>query len=54
MKDKLRIELASENRLGRDTFYAELDLPATAEQIKDAKQRVRFKLPCPAAGLAPR
>lgn len=42
MKDKLRIELASENRLGRDTFYAELDLPATAEQIKDAKQRARF------------
>lgn len=24
MKEKLRIELASENRLGRDTFYAEL------------------------------
>ena len=42
MNDKLRIELASENRLGRDTFYAELDLPATAEQIKDAKQRARF------------
>lgn len=42
MKDKLRIELASENRLGRDTFYAELNLPATAEQIKDAKQRARF------------
>ena len=35
MKEKLRIELASENRLGRDTFYAELYLPATAEQIKD-------------------
>lgn len=42
MKEKLRIELASENRLGRDTFYAELYLPATAEQIKDAKQRARF------------
>lgn len=42
MKDKLRIELASENRLGWDTFYAELDLPATAEQIKDAKQRARL------------
>lgn len=42
MKEKLRIELASENRLSRDTFYAELYLPATAEQIKDAKQRARF------------
>ena len=42
MKEKLRIELASENRLGRDAFYAELYLPATAEQIKDAKQRARF------------
>ena len=42
MKEKLRIELASENRLGRDTFYAELYLPATAEQIKNAKQRARF------------
>ena len=70
MKEKLRIELASENRLSRDTFYAELDLPATAEQIKNAKQRARFtddgdmiyrhhfrggtELPCPAAGLATR
>ncbi len=42
MKDKIRIELSSENRLGWEPFYAVLDLPATAQQIKDAKQKARI------------
>ena len=42
MKDKIRIELSSENRLGWGLFYAELDLPAVAQQIRDAKQRARI------------
>lgn len=42
MKDKLRIELCSDTRLGKEPFYAELELPATAEQIRDAKQRARI------------
>lgn len=42
MRDKIRIELSSENRLGWEPFYAVLDLPATAQQIRDAKQRARI------------
>lgn len=42
MKDKIRIELSSENRLGWEPFYAVLDLPATAQQIRDAKQKARI------------
>ena len=42
MNEKLRIELCSDTRLGKEPFYAELELPATAEQIRDAKQRARI------------
>ena len=42
MNEKLRIELCSNTRLGKGPFYAELELPATAEQIRDAKQRARI------------
>lgn len=42
MRDKIRIELSSENRLGWEPFYAVLDLPATAQQIKDARQKARI------------
>ena len=42
MKNKIRIELSSENRLGWEPFYAVLDLPATAQQIRDAKQKARI------------
>ena len=42
MRDKIRIELSSENRLAWEPFYAVLDLPATAQQIRDAKQRARI------------
>lgn len=42
MRDKIRIELSSENRLGWEPFYAVLDLPATDQQIRDAKQRARI------------
>ena len=33
MNEKLRIELYSDTKLGKEPFYAELELPATAEQI---------------------
>lgn len=42
MNEKLRIELCSDTGLGKEPFYAELELPATAEQIRDAKQRARI------------
>lgn len=42
MRDKIRIELSSESRLGWEPFYAVLDLHATAQQIRDAKQRARI------------
>ena len=42
MRDKIRIELSSENRLAWKHFYAVLDIPATAQQIRDAKQRARI------------
>lgn len=42
MNEKLRIELCSDTRLGKEPFYAALELPATAEQIRDAKQRARI------------
>lgn len=42
MRDKIRIELSSENRLGWEPFYAVLDLPATAQQIRDARQKARI------------
>lgn len=42
MRDKIRIELSSANRLAWEPFYAVLDLPATAQQIRDAKQRARI------------
>ena len=42
MRDKIRIELSSENRLAWKPFYAVLDIPATAQQIRDAKQRARI------------
>ena len=42
MRDKIRIELSSENRLGWEPFYAVLDLPATAQQIRDAMQKARI------------
>ncbi len=42
MRDKIRIELSSENRLGWEPFYAVLELPATAQQIKNAKQKARI------------
>ena len=42
MRDKIRIELSSESRLGWEPFYAVLDLPATAQQIKDARQKARI------------
>lgn len=42
MRDKIRIELSSESRLGWEPFYAVLDLPATAQQIRDARQKARI------------
>ena len=42
MRDKIRIELSSESRLGWEPFYAVLDLPATAQQIRDAMQKARI------------
>ena len=42
MRDKIRIELSSENRLGWEPFYALLDLPATVQQIRDARQKARI------------
>lgn len=42
MNEKLRIELCSDTGLGKEPFYAELELPATAEQIRDARQRARI------------
>jgi hypothetical protein len=42
MNEKLRIELCSDTGLGKEPFYAALELPATAEQIRDAKQRARI------------
>lgn len=42
MRDKIRIELSSESRLGWEPFYAMLDLPATSQQIRDAKQKARI------------
>ena len=42
MRDKIRIELSSESRLGWEPFYAVLDLPATAQQIRDARLKARI------------
>lgn len=42
MRDKIRIELSSESRLGWEPFYAVLDLPATAQQNRDARQKARI------------
>ena len=49
MRDKIRIELSSESRLGWEPFYAVLDLPATAQQIRDARQKARISFPAPPA-----
>lgn len=42
MRDTIRIELSSESRLGWEPFYAVLDLPATDQQIRDARQKARI------------